>query len=338
MSGAAPAGGADPAAVGRAVDALEAAGMTVRSNEPIGPLTTYRVGGAAAVAVTVTSVEDLIRVAEVASELPILVIGRGSNLLVADGGFGGIAVLLDADAFGAFAVSGRTVLVGAALALPALARRSVAAGLTGMEWAVGVPGSVGGGVRMNAGGHGSDMAATFRRCRVVDVACYPAGVDELGPVDVAHGFRSSSLRSSQVVVDAEFALADGDRDLGAQTIRDIVRWRREHQPGGQNAGSVFVNPMTGDDGVTEARRPGIGGARSAGWLIEAAGLKGRRIGTATVSDKHANFIQADPEGSADDVVALMRVVQAAVEERMGVRLRTENRLIGVPDAESLQEG
>ena len=104
-----------------------------------------------------------------AAGLPVLVVGRGSNLLVADGGFGGIAVLLDPDAFGAVAIEGTTVRAGAAVPLPALARQTVDAGLTGLEWAVGVPGSVGGAVRMNAGGHGSDMAHSLQTCRVVDI-------------------------------------------------------------------------------------------------------------------------------------------------------------------------
>jgi UDP-N-acetylmuramate dehydrogenase len=317
-----PAGGADPAAVEAAMRIL---GDVGRPNEPIGPLTTYRVGGAAAIVATAGRIADLslIAAAAAAAELPILVIGRGSNLLIADAGFAGLAVVLDTEVFGTLDVRGSLVVAGGALALPALARRSVAAGLAGMEWAVGVPGSVGGGIRMNAGGHGSDMAATFRRARVLDLGRDPASVEILGRSEVNLGYRSSALRSSQVVIDAELALTPGDPGVGQGTIRDIVRWRREHQPGGQNAGSVFVNPATG---------------ASAGWLIEASGLKGRRLGTAAVSDKHANFIQADPAGSADDVVALMRLVQHEVERQFGVRLRTENRLVGVPNSEALQEG
>ncbi len=145
----------------RALGVLAPLGDGVVPDGPIGALTTYRVGGNAAVSVTVGSLEDLVLVsaAVAASALPVLVVGRGSNLLVADAGFPGIAVILDPGAFGSVTVSGRHVRAGAAVALPALARQTVEAGLTGLEWAVGVPGSVGGGVRMNAGGHGSDMAA-----------------------------------------------------------------------------------------------------------------------------------------------------------------------------------
>jgi UDP-N-acetylmuramate dehydrogenase len=320
-------GGADAAAVERALARL---GDLGRPSQPIGPLTTYRVGGPAAIGVTVTAVDDLARVAAAAGELPVLVVGRGSNLLVAEAGFGGIAVILDADAFGGLAVDGTTVTAGGAVALPALARRATAAGVTGLEWAVGVPGSVGGGVRMNAGGHGSDIAASLITATVVDLATPGAGAEPRPGAALGLGYRSSALRSTDVVVEASFAGAPGDAEEGAGTIREIVRWRRKHQPGGQNAGSVFVNPTV----PPAPDQP----PRSAGWLIEQAGLKGRRIGTAEISPKHANFIQADPDGSADDVVALMRLVQHTVEDRWGIRLRTENRLIGFDNTQALQEG
>lgn len=300
--------------VDRAAAVLAPLGERVVAAGPIGPLTTYRVGGAAALRVTVTGPADLDLVCEAvrASGLEVLVVGRGSNLLVSDAGFPGIAVLLDPDHYGRIEVDGTAVRAGAAVALPALARQSVEAGLTGLEWAVGVPGSVGGGVRMNAGGHGSDMSRTLRSARVRDLRAGGERVLTLAEMD--YGYRHSAVQPHQVVVEAEFALAPGDADAGRETIRQIVRWRREHQPGGQNAGSVFTNP------------PGD----SAGRLIEAAGLKGRRLRTAMVSPKHANFIQADQGGSADDVFELMRLIRAEVEERFGVDLHPEVRLIGFP--------
>ncbi len=316
-----PARRAGEAAVARALDVL---GPIAERDVALGPLTTYRVGGPAAVFVRARGLADLVEVAHAAraSGLPVLVIGRGSNLLVADAGFAGIAVAL-VDLPERLEIDTSTCLVtaSAGLALPVVARRTAGAGLAGFEWAVGVPGSIGGAVRMNAGGHGSDMAASLVEVTVVDLDAAADGtptrtmtVDELGL-----GFRSSRLGERTVVVDARLQLRPGDRAESERSIAEIVAWRRANQPGGQNAGSVFVNPVPGEV--------------SAGALIDAAGLRGRRLGSAQVSEKHANFIQADEDGSADDVRALMQVVHDAVEAHSGYRLRSEIRLVGFPDDE-----
>ena len=209
------------------------------------------------------------------------------------------------------------VRAGGAVALPVLARQTAAAGLTGLEWAVGVPGSVGGAVRMNAGGHGADTRGVLISCRVIDLAA--GAVSTWSPAELAFGYRRSAVAAHQVVVEAEYQVVPGERAEAEATIREILRWRREHQPGGQNAGSVFVNPH------------GDPPANSAGWLVDAAGLKGLRHGSAMVSTKHANFIQADPGGSADDVFALMAEVHQLVKERLGVDLKAETRLVGFPE-------
>lgn len=291
--------------------AFDAAGVGVRRDVPIGPLTTYRVGGAATWFVEPSSVDELVGVAAVVAEfaVPTLVVGKGSNLLVADAGFDGLVLHLG-DAFAAVGIDGTTVVAGAAASLPVVARQTVAAGLRGFEWAVGVPGSVGGAVRMNAGGHGSDMAASLREVRVVDLAL---GQDVRMTVeDCGLGYRRSSIRSHQVVVEATLELTEGGVIGGEVELGEIVRWRRQHQPGGQNAGSVFTNP------------PGD----SAGRLIDLSGCKGHRIGTAEVSTKHANFIQADAGGSADDVAALMAHVRASVAAARSVDLHAETVMVG----------
>jgi len=298
-----------------AADAVQAAAHVLegraRLDEPIGALTTYRVGGRAAVFTVVESEGDLGLVARAvrASGLPALVIGRGSNLLVADAGFPGIAVVMG-EGLAAIDIRGTTVRAGAAASLPVLARRTAAAGLTGLEWAVGVPGSVGGAVRMNAGGHGADTAATLTRFSFVDLH---GGADgEFGAERLEFAYRHSTVQPHHVVVWAEHGLQRGDVAESEAEIAEIVRWRRQHQPGGQNAGSVFTNP------------PGD----SAGRLIDDAGLKGLRVGTAHVSEKHANFIQADEAGSADDVRALMDEVVRRVEEHSGITLQAEVRMVG----------
>jgi UDP-N-acetylmuramate dehydrogenase len=172
---------------------------------------------------------------------------------------------------------------------------------------------------MNAGGHGSDMAASLTRVRVVDLATGDDGW--MAASDLALGYRRSSIASTHLVVTAELALERGDRERAEREIADIVRWRRENQPGGQNAGSVFTNPA--DD--------------SAGRLIEEAGGKRLRVRTACVSEKHANFFIADPGGRADDVHDLMLLVRERVHAAHGVWLEPETRLVGF-GSNSRQEG
>ena len=283
----------------------------ILADHPIGPMTTYRAGGRAARFVRPVDRSELEAVAAgVASAgIPVLVVGRGSNLLVADAGFGGLALQLG-QAFEKVRAEGTTVVAGAGVSLPVLARWTVAESLTGFEWAVGVPGSLGGAVRMNAGGHGSDMATTLVSADTVDLATGEGRRRTLA--DLSLGYRSSSIEQSEVVVEATIALAVGDMASGEERLAEVVRWRRENQPGGQNAGSVFTNPV-GD---------------SAGRLIDEAGLKGWRFGSASVSERHANFIQVDEGGSADDVVALMDVVARRVIEVHGIRLEPETVIVG----------
>ena len=278
------------------------------------PLTTYRCGGPLAVLVRVDRERDLEGVAAVLAAHPdvaVLVIGRGSNLLIADGGFAGVAIVcggelerIDLDPPAA------RVVAGGAAALPVLARQAAKAGIGGLEFYVGIPGSVGGALRMNAGGHGAETRDVLISARVVDLRSgeirEPAG-GELG-----FGYRHSALGPRDLVLAAVFAGRPDDPLECDHRINEIVRWRREHQPGGQNAGSVFTNP------------PGD----SAGRLIDACGLKGLQVGGAVVSDKHANFFAASPGASADDVLALVRLVQARVEAATGVRLEPELQLVG----------
>lgn len=300
-------------------EALHRLGSMATGQESLAPYTTYKLGGPAAVFASPRSDDDLRALAEVVRDtgLPTLLIGRGSNLLIADNGFGGIAITLSAmQEWVRF--DDEEVDVSAATALPVLARRCVAAGLVGFEWAVGVPGSVGGAVRMNAGGHGSDMAASVIGVHLLDLR-----TTRCGWVDVAGlglRFRGSRVRDHQVVLDARLRLRKGDAVAAEKELVEIVRWRRDHQPGGQNAGSVFVNPIPGELAAAE--------------LIDSLGLRGFRIGGAVVSEKHANFIQAENKCSAADVRAVMEHVRAEVELKLGVVLRSEVRLVGFDDIEA----
>ncbi len=302
-------------------------GVAVSREAPLGPRTTYRVGGSARVLVEVADLDGLLAVGAVVADsgVEVLVVGRGSNLLVADAGFDGLAVVLG-EAFSTVtiepasrAASAGTVVVraGGAALLPVVARRTAAAGLRGFEWAVGVPGTIGGAVRMNAGGHGSDLAASLVDATVVDLGAGGA-VRRLDAEALGFGYRRSRLRPTEVVVEVTLALTPGDAGEAEALVAEIVAWRRANQPGGQNAGSVFTNP------------PGD----AAGRLIDAAGAKGLRLGTAEVSPKHANFIQADAGGSADDVWRLMAEIRRRVVGAGGPLLHAETVVVGFPPEET----
>jgi UDP-N-acetylmuramate dehydrogenase len=297
-----------------AIDALaERLPPHVRRSVPTGPLTTYGVGGPAALALTVRDDDELAAVAGAVAgtepRVPVLVVGLGSNLLVCDDGFDGLVVVLG-PAFADISIDGTRVRAGARAKLPVVARQTAGAGLTGFEWAAGVPGSIGGAVRMNAGVPEAEIADHLVRVRVVDLA---SGEDGVVPApELSLAYRTSSIRPEQVVVWAELELAPGDPEVARAAIKEKTQWRRDHQPGGRNAGSVFTNPE----------------GTSAGRLIDEAGCKGLRVGTAEVSPKHANFIQADEGGRAQDVWDLMVEVRRRVHERTGIALHPETCLVG----------
>lgn len=297
-------------------------GDRVERDAPAGPLTTYRCGGPVAVLVRIDRADDLEAVAEVLvgePATPVVVIGRGSNLLIADSGFAGVALVLGGEHERIeFDPVGARVEAGGAAALPVLARQAAKAGIGGLEFYVGIPGSVGGAVRMNAGGHGAQTKDVVEWARVLDLR--DGETRQLSVAELDLGYRHSVLGPRQVVVAASFVGHETDPAVGEAQIDEIVRWRRVHQPGGQNAGSVFTNP------------PGD----TAGRLIESSGLKGLRVGGVVVSEKHANFFVAEPGARANDVLALVQLVQARVEGATGIRLEPELQLVGF--AEGSEEG
>ena len=291
-------------------------GPSLRRGYGLAPHTTYRVGGPARLFVIVNDLAELETLADIVSgtsgtgpPVPVLVVGRGSNLLVADRGFDGLAVALGSR-LTRHEIDGETVGASGGALLPVVARASVEGGLTGFEWAVGVPGTVGGAVRMNAGGHGSDMSESLVDATVVDL--YRGDTAVRAAADLRLGYRSSNIAAHHIVASIKLKLRFGDCEASRSELAEIVHWRRANQPGGRNAGSVFTNPEHA----------------AAGELIESAGAKGLRIGTAEVSTKHANFIQSDEGGRAADIVEVMRQVRRRVRDAHGVELCAETHLVG----------
>ena len=286
-------------------------GDRIRRGESLGRHTSIRIGGHADLLVVPETSEELgIVVVEAAAYGErVMVLGAGSNLLVGDGGIGGVIVKLG-PAFRGMQWSETGVCAGAALQMGKLARAAVARGLAGLEHAEGIPGTVGGAVFMNAGAYGGDVSQSIEAVE---------GVDATGRVRTLHAealvfrYRRTELPAGFIVTSVRFRLTPADPATLADRLRSIRDRRVASQPhGSANAGSIFKNP-TGDH---------------AGRLIEAAGLKGMRIGGARISEQHANFIVNDAGADASDVQALMAEAQRAVWERNGVWLEPEIRLVG----------
>ena len=291
--------------------ALVGSGLVGRG-VPLGPYTTYKSGGPARYFVEVPDLGSLEALAAsgALAELPILVLGRGSNLVVADAGFDGVVLRLG-PAFGGVEADGTVVAAGGSAPLPLVARTSVDAGLTGLEFFVGIPGSVGGAIRQNAGCFGSETRERLISARIVELR--DGTVSEPGPDELELSYRHSNVKSTQVVVSARFQAAGGDIEAGRAELRRITRWRRDNQPGGTfNAGSVFKNP------------PG----RTAGEIIDALGLKGMSVGDVAVSQKHANFFVAGPGATSDDIRRLVTEVKDRVLEETGTILEPEIQFVG----------
>lgn len=288
---------------------------TIEHGVALGPLTTYKSGGLARYFTRPETEDDLRDVAKFVAEsgVDVLTIGRGSNLLVADSGFDGLVIHI-AKGFNDATYEGLEASAGAGTPLPVLARGSVGAGIAGLEFFVGVPGSVGGAIRQNAGCFGVETVDRLVETRIFDLTSGET-FSTSGP-DLEMSYRHSTVRSQWVVVSARFRGTSSDTSQSGDLLREITRWRKENQPGGTlNAGSVFKNPE----------------GTSAGFLIEKAGLKGFSVGGVAVSSKHANFIVASPTATSVEIRHLIFEVQRLVLEREQVVLEPEIEMVGFDD-------
>ena len=303
-------------ALGRAESILRAGcGDRVRTGFPLAPLTTFRIGGPAALYLEPEHDRDLavVSAAVSASGIPVVVIGKGSNLLVSDRGFEGLVLRLGRGYRWA-ARNGVRLTAGAAMPLPALSGVALHHGLSGLEFGVAIPATVGGAVRMNAGAHEGSMADVVERVEVFRLRLGRA--DTIDAATAGFSYRRSELPTDAVITSVTMSLESGSLPEIRERMDSARAWRRNTQPLAEpNCGSVFVNP------------PGDHAAR----LVETAGGKGRRVGAASVSVKHANFIVAESGARAGDVLMLIHDVQDLVERQTGVRLEREVHLIGTFD-------
>jgi UDP-N-acetylmuramate dehydrogenase len=313
-----PVSGGDGSGAGRlevAADIIgEVAGDRLRMGFPLAPLTSFRIGGPAALFLEARSHEDLAAVGRAVRDagVPLLVVGKGSNLLVSDAGFPGVVLRLGRE-FRWAARDGGRIAAGAAMPLPALAGVALSHGLAGLEFGVAIPASLGGSVRMNAGAHGHSLDEVLES---VEVFVTDEGRVRVVPAPEA-GFRyRDSALPRGVIIGATVQLAPREPAEIREHMDEARAWRRATQPLAEpNCGSVFKNP------------PGDHAAR----LIESVGGKEMMVGGARVSEKHANFIVAGPGATAEDVRRLIGQIRDRVRQHHGVELEMEVHLVGSID-------
>jgi UDP-N-acetylmuramate dehydrogenase len=297
-------------------DGLCGPGVAVQEDAPLAARTTLRVGGPARFLAEVADAGALARVLRFAAleKLPVLLLGKGSNLLVPDGGFAGVVLVLGG-AFRTTRIDGTEIIAGGGVSLMALAVAAKGAGLSGVENVSGIPSSVGGAVRINAGSYGSEIFDVLVSATLVS----RAGATRVVPAaEIPHGYRWTALcDGDDVVAEARLRLTPKSPAEIAARMSEVAAKRRYALPKGPNAGSIFKNP------------PGL----FAGKLLEACGLKGRRVGGAEVSTVHANVIVNMGGATAEDVKRLMEEMRTAVRERFGVELQREIQVVtakGIP--------
>lgn len=289
---------------------------TVFYAEPMSKHTTWKVGGPADVFVIPSRVEHLQRLMHLCStyQLPWYVIGRGSNLLVRDGGLRGVVIKIGDPLSRITLLDGHRLRAEAGRSYVSCAHYAIRHNLSGLEFATGIPGSVGGAVMMNAGAHGSETKDVFLQAEIVDI---DGSIKTMSWEDMHFAYRYSVLKEDpRIVVAATFQLSPGDGPSMQEKVNAWTKRRRTTQPlQFPNCGSVFRNPLPAH----------------AGYLIEQAGLKGKRIGGAQVSELHANFIINLGNARASDIMQLIGLVQKTVEEKYGISLIPEVRIIGEDD-------
>ncbi|MEP6639875.1 MAG: UDP-N-acetylmuramate dehydrogenase [Chloroflexota bacterium] len=304
-------------AIATGTDIQRRIGVKTSRDEPLARFTTMRVGGPADLFATAHNAHELRALVRFARtrELRHFILGRGSDLVIADAGIRGLVIQVRAEGS---RTEGETYTAEAGVQMARAATETQRAGLTGLEFGLAIPGTVGGAVWANAGAHEAEVAGVLESARVLAAD----GTERIVPAaELGFSYRDSRFKTAgpvedaarDIVIDAAFRLTAADPDVIKARLDEIRHWRQSHQPLGlPSAGSVFRNP------------PGD----SAGRLIEVAGLKGHRIGGAVVSEKHANFIVNDQKGVASDVRRLAEIVRAEVLARHGVDLRFEIEFVG----------
>jgi UDP-N-acetylmuramate dehydrogenase len=303
--------------------------LPIREDVSLAPFTTFKIGGSARYFFQAKSEKDLIRAVSAArvAKLPFLILGGGSNLLVSDRGVDGLAIK---NQISSIEMQNGNIVVGAGALLGKVVGESVEAGLTGLGWAAGIPGTIGGALRGNAGAYGCRISELVREVEILDEA---GAVRTLPPGECGFGYRESVFKHRPwVIISAKLKLLRGNRREIEERVAEILAARRRGLPSLPSAGCIFKNleaSSLGPEAEEQIPEEKIkGGMVSAGHLIEQCGLKGRRVGGAQISEKHANFIVNVGGAKAADVVALIELCKESARDKFGIDLEEEIRYLG----------
>ncbi|MCK9379077.1 MAG: UDP-N-acetylmuramate dehydrogenase [Candidatus Moranbacteria bacterium] len=306
--------------------------IQIQKDVLLAPYTTFKIGGPARFFVEVKNEEELIEALEYAKEnnLEYFILGGGSNILVSDKGFDGMVIRLQDTRY---KIQDANITCGASVAISKLVIESVKNGLTGFEWAIGIPGTIGGATAINAGCFGGEMKELIKKVTVLNKENLE--IQEYSNEECNFSYRSSVFKDKgkMIILSIILQFKEGTPSECEQKMKEIIKKRNQQQPRGLSAGSFFKKVSVEDEKILqmfeqESGSKFEGNKISAGWFIDKIGLKGKTIGGAQVSEKHANFIINTGDATAEDVIILSSLIKQKVRTRFGVQLQEEVQLVG----------
>ncbi len=306
--------------------------INIQENISLVPYTTFRIGGLAKFFCEVKNQEELKEALDFAekNKVAVFLLGKGSNILFSDDGFAGLVIKLIK---GACQISGTNMKCGAGMSLAKVVILAMKTSLTGLEWAAGIPGTIGGAVRGNAGAYGSEMKNIVQAVKVFDIK--EKQVRIYNSVECEFEYRCSLFKKNKnlIILSVTLELQKGETEQISQKIQTIVKKRKDTLPKERSAGSFFKNPITNNKKLIkqfeEEKKVKIRDDKiPAAWLIEEAGLRGKKIGGAQVDKKHSNFIVNTGQATAQDVIILASVIKQKVREKLSIQLREEIQYVG----------
>ncbi|MDD3497983.1 MAG: UDP-N-acetylmuramate dehydrogenase [Candidatus Moranbacteria bacterium] len=307
--------------------------LNIQKNIPLAPYTTFKIGGPAKFFVEAKSESDIADSIDYAknNNKDFFIFSGGSNLLVSDNGLDGLAIKISNSSI---EIKDREVFCGAGTSLSQLAMETAKNNLGGLEWAAGIPGTVGGAIAGNAGAFGGEISDNLIEVKTLSVE--EGKLMTFEKKDCDFGYRNSLFKKNSgkfILISAVFDMEAGKREESEKKIGDIIKKRKEKQPRYPSAGSFFKNPVVNKEEIINKFERDTGlkikdDKIPAGWLIEEVGLKGKKIGGAKVSEKHSNFIINTGNATAEDVIILSSLIKAKVRDRFGIQLEEEVKLIG----------